>query len=43
MADGKVERLVNVVRVFTVSLQVVRLDSCMYRDRHCEYLPPCYR
>ena len=23
--------------------QVVKLESCLFQGRHCEYLPPCYK
>ena len=23
--------------------KVVKLESCLFRGRHCEYLPPCYK
>ena len=41
--QGHVDQVQELVQVGEDVPQVVKLESCLFQGRHCEYLPPCYK
>ena len=41
--QGHVDQVQELVQVGKDVPQVVKLESCLFQGRHCEYLPPCYK
>ena len=42
VVDTRTKEWVLVVQTETIQ-QVLTVAKCLYRDRACEYIPPCYR
>ena len=41
--QGHVDQVQGIIPSDEDVPQVVKLESCLFQGRHCEYLPPCYK